>query len=150
MSIGECAVAANLSLLSSEIVGRPLAGMLANCGALVYSIDADSTHIYHRHRHAVRRASEPSFCLCTTSGPSLNTCLADSDVIISAVPSAKFKVPTHHIRRGASCINISEHDNFEDDVATRAGHVAGRIGRITNLVLVMNMLTLAARYRRRQ
>ncbi|RSH86980.1 hypothetical protein EHS25_003468 [Saitozyma podzolica] len=132
----------------SEIVGRPLAGMIANCGALVYSIDADSTHIYHRHR--LHRASHPSFCLRASSGPPLHTCLAHSDIIISAVPSAKFKVPTHHIRPGATCINISEHDNFEDDVAARAGHVAGRIGRLTNLVLVMNVLALAARHRHRQ
>lgn len=128
--------------------------MLAICGALVYSVDIDSTHIYHRHRHHRLPASESpsrsSFCLRTTSGPSLNTCLANSDIIISAVPSAKFKVPTHHIQHGATCINISEHDNFEVDVVARAGHVAGRIGRITNLVLVMNVLTLAARHRQRQ
>ena len=32
----------------SEIVGRPLAAMLANDGATVYSVDIDSTYIFRR------------------------------------------------------------------------------------------------------
>merc|ERR1719161_2253913 len=34
----------------SEVVGRPLAAMLANDGATVYSVDIDSVHIFTRGR----------------------------------------------------------------------------------------------------
>jgi len=34
----------------SEVVGRPLAAMLANDGALVYSVDIDNMLIYRKGR----------------------------------------------------------------------------------------------------
>lgn len=87
----------------SEVVGRPLAALLANDGAEVYSVDVTGVQQFSRgsglrkQKHEVR----------DMEGWSLEQCLPISDVVISGVPGEKFKVPTHLIREGAVCINFS-------------------------------------------
>ena len=88
------------------MVGRPLAALLANDGARVFSVDIDSIQEYNKrpaagagagagegarlsrayHPHHVVRAAPPEM--------DLERCLALSDVVVSAVPSATYKVPT--------------------------------------------------------
>lgn len=51
---------------------------------------------------------------------SLHECLALSDAVISAVPSATYKVPTAHLKDGCICVNISGDKNFEADVREKA------------------------------
>merc|ERR1712227_1019345 len=63
----------------SEVVGRPLAAMLANDGATVYSIDIDS--IYEFRRGKLETAPENS---------SLETLVPKADVVILGVPSDSF------------------------------------------------------------
>ncbi|TXT13032.1 hypothetical protein VHUM_01433 [Vanrija humicola] len=122
----------------SETVGRPLAGMLANDGARVYSVDIDSTHVYERDgdadRHTVSVHSEVK--------PALASLLAESDIVVTAVPGASFKVPTAALRPGAICIDLSELGNFEADVRDRAGIFAPRLGSVTILMLKVNAFVL--------
>ena len=43
-------------------------------------------------------------------------CLALSDVVVSAVPGATYKVPTAALKDGCVCVNVSADKNFEADV----------------------------------
>lgn len=87
----------------SEVVGRPLAALLANDGAEVYSVDVTGVQRFSRgsglrkQQHSVE----------DKEGWTLETCLAISDVVISGVPGDKYKVPVDLIRDGAVCINFS-------------------------------------------
>ena len=87
----------------SEVVGRPLAALLANDGAEVYSVDVTGVQQFSRgtglrkQKHEVRNLD----------GWTLERCLPLSEVVISGVPSESYKVPTHLIREGAVCINFS-------------------------------------------
>lgn len=54
----------------------------------------------------------------------LEECLKISDVVISAVPSAKFKVPTRALKDGCVCVSVAQEKNFEADVRDRVGFVS--------------------------
>ena len=53
----------------------------------------------------------------------LEECLKISDVVISAVPSAKFKVPTSALKDGCICVSVAQEKNFESDVRDRVSFV---------------------------
>jgi methylenetetrahydrofolate dehydrogenase (NAD+) len=87
----------------SEVVGRPLAALLANDGACVYSVDISDVQQFTRGQGLRKRRHEvhekPSW--------TIEDCLPLSDVVISGVPGDKYKVPLRHLRDGAVCINFS-------------------------------------------
>jgi methylenetetrahydrofolate dehydrogenase (NAD+) len=87
----------------SEVVGRPLAALLANDGARVYSVDIKDVQEFHRGAGLRKRRHE----VTELPGWTLENCLPLSDVVISGVPGEKFKVPLHLLRDGAVCINFS-------------------------------------------
>lgn len=87
----------------SEVVGRPLAALLANDGAEVYSVDVTGVQRFSRGTGLRKQKHDVQ----DVEGSTLEQCLAVSDVVISGVPGDKFKVPTEHIREGAVCINFS-------------------------------------------
>jgi len=87
----------------SEVVGRPLAALLANDGARVYSVDLDGVQQFHRGQGLKKRRHEVE----EKTGWTLETCLPESDVVISGIPGEKFKVPVQLLREGAVCINFS-------------------------------------------
>jgi methylenetetrahydrofolate dehydrogenase (NAD+) len=105
---------------SSEVVGRPLAALLANDGARVFSVDIDSIQEYtkrpaltmpdsHARRYHPRHVVH-------TSALTLAQCLGQSDVVVSAVPDPKYKVKTETLKDGCICLNVSAEKNFETDV----------------------------------
>lgn len=120
----------------SEVVGRPLAALLANDGAEVYSVDITGVQRFSRgtglrkQQHSVQ----------DLEGWELKDCLAVSDVVISGVPGDKFKVPTDLIRDGAVCINFSSEKNFTPDVKERAAIYVPAVGKVTIVVLMRNLL----------
>lgn len=87
----------------SEVVGRPLAALLANDGARVYSVDIKNVQQFHRGEGLQKRRHEVE----EKPGWELKDCLPQSDVVISGVPGDKFKVPVELLREGAVCINFS-------------------------------------------
>jgi hypothetical protein len=113
----------------SEVVGRPLSALLANDGARVFSVDIDSIQEYTKRptpptsnegggkAAAARRAYHPRHVVRPVP-PSfdLSRCLALSDVVVSAVPSATYKVPTAALKDGCVCVNVAADKNFEADV----------------------------------
>ena len=87
----------------SEVVGRPLAALLANDGGCVYSVDVTDVQQFSRGEGIKRPRHE----VTEKPGWTSADCLPLSDVVISGVPGEGFKVPIHKLREGAVCINFS-------------------------------------------
>ncbi|KAF8680979.1 Tetrahydrofolate dehydrogenase/cyclohydrolase, catalytic domain [Rhizoctonia solani] len=131
----------------SEVVGRPLAALLANDGARVFSIDIDSIQEYTKrpatntssgekpNRYNPRHVVHP----CSLS---LEQCLGLSDVVVSAVPSATYKVPTGWLKDGCICVNVASEKNFQSDVREKASLYMPAVGKITQMMLLRNLLRL--------
>lgn len=87
----------------SEVVGRPLAALLANDGACVYSVDVSGVQQFTRGEGRRKRKHE----VIELAGWDLEQCVPLSDVVISGVPGEEFKFPVELLRDGAVCINFS-------------------------------------------
>ncbi|TKA83516.1 hypothetical protein B0A55_00498 [Friedmanniomyces simplex] len=123
----------------SEVVGRPLAALLANDGAEVYSVDITGVQHFSRGSGLKKQKHE----VRDMEGWSLEQCLPISDVVVSGVPNEAYKVPTHLIREGAVCINFSSEKNFTPDVKERAAIYVPAIGKVTIVILLRNLSRLA-------
>lgn len=122
----------------SDIVGRPLAAMLANDGARVHSLDVDGSVTFEpaigRHAHDLHE-----------SGIDRASALAASDVVISAVPSRDFEpIRGEEIRPGAICVDVAEFTNFDPSVRDRASVFIPRVGPMTIAMAARNLTRLAA------
>ena len=87
----------------SETVGRPLAAMLANDGASVFSVDISGVQQFSRGGGIKKRMHE----VVERPDSDMHSCLESSDVVISGVPGRSFKIPTEKLKEGAVCINFS-------------------------------------------
>ncbi|KAI0029034.1 NAD(P)-binding protein [Vararia minispora EC-137] len=123
----------------SEVVGRPLAALLANDGACVFSVDINSIQVYTKRPDA--RYFHPRHVVRPTP-LSLEECLAQSDVVVSAVPGETYKVKTSALKDGCVCINVAADKNFEADVREKASLYLPTVGKITILMLLRNLLRL--------
>jgi 5,10-methylene-tetrahydrofolate dehydrogenase/methenyl tetrahydrofolate cyclohydrolase len=121
----------------SEVVGRPLASMMANDGAHVYSFDVDGPMLFDPPAesdaaHGVRETA-------VTRAQAL----AESDIVVTGVPSRQFPlVHGAELRPGALCINFSTFRNFADDIDGTAACFIPRVGPMTVLMVVRNALRL--------
>lgn len=123
----------------SEVVGRPLAALLANDGATVYSIDLDGVQVFTRGSGIKKRHHEAHVLKEKT----LEDCLPLSDVVISGIPGKDYKVDTNLIRDGAVCVNFSSEKNFDSNaVKEKASIYVPAIGKVTIAVLLRNLLRL--------
>lgn len=120
---------------SSEVVGRPLAALLANDGARVLSVDIDCMSFQTTNPCqidltpiAIQEFSKRPSSSASKTNPhhvtsptdlSLTDCLSISDVVISAVPVDSYKVPTKALKDGCVCVNVAGEKNFEADVRER-------------------------------
>ncbi|KAH7379207.1 hypothetical protein DE146DRAFT_307536 [Phaeosphaeria sp. MPI-PUGE-AT-0046c] len=123
----------------SEVVGRPLAALLANDGACVYSVDINDVQEFTRGVGLRKRRHE----VVEKPGWTLDDCLPISDVVISGVPGDKYKVPLEKMRDGAVCINFSSERNFTPEVKEKASIYVPAIGKVTIAVLLRNLLRLS-------
>lgn len=87
----------------SEVVGRPLAALLANDGACVYSVDVTGVQQFTRGEGIKQKRHQ----VVEKEGWDLKDCVPTSDVVITGVPGESFKFPTELLRDGAVCINFS-------------------------------------------
>jgi len=120
------------------VVGRPLAALLANDGARVYSVDIKDVQEFSRGEGLKKRRHE----VIEKPDWTLENCLPLSDVVISGVPGDKFKVPVPLIRDGAVCINFSSEKNFGPEVKEKASIYIPAIGKVTIAVLLRNLLRI--------
>lgn len=122
----------------SETVGRPLAAMLANSGARVYSVDITGNQLWH--------PTSSGLTIEDIKTP-LPLLLAQSDAVVSAVPGT-YTVPTESLKTGTVCVDLSAEGNFAPDVRDRAAVFAPRVGAVTISMLVYNALVLRKRAER--
>ncbi len=118
----------------SEVVGRPLAAMLANDGAEVYSFDLDGALKF------VGGTVEESKITRTSA-------LAASDIVVTGVPSRNFQlVAPSEIKAGAICLNFSTLRNFTSDIGDKASVFIPRVGPMTVAMALRNTLRLYENY----
>lgn len=125
----------------SEIIGRPLAVMLAQMGATVYSIDVDSILQFRPNGERLRR--------CNTQVTTLKTCLRESNVVVTGVPHADFQLPLYCIAEGATVVNVSEFYNVcEETLLTQRPDIKyiPQVGKVTVAVLENNLMNLKIRH----
>lgn len=121
----------------SEVNGRPLAALLANDGATVYSVDITGVQLFTRGS-GIR---QPRHQVLDKEGWDLADALPRSDVVIAGVPAESFKVPTDLIRDGAVCINFSSYRNFDGPaVKEKASIYVPSVGKVTIAVLLRNLV----------
>ncbi|CDO91883.1 unnamed protein product [Kluyveromyces dobzhanskii CBS 2104] len=125
----------------SEIVGRPLAALLANDGADVFSIDINNIQKFTRGQ-GLKFTKHHVEDLGAFSEELLEECCKDADVIITGVPGEKYKFKTEYIKEGAICINFSSEKNFSDSVKGKASLYVPSTGKVTISMLLRNMLRL--------
>jgi len=125
----------------SEVNGRPLAALLANDGATVYSVDITGVQLFTRGQGIKKSRHQTE----DKEGWGLKDCLPLSDVVISGVPTESYKVPTELIRDGAACINFSSYKNFDGPaVKEKAAFYVPSVGKVTIAILLRNLVRLIA------
>ncbi|KAJ6107185.1 methylenetetrahydrofolate dehydrogenase [Penicillium sp. IBT 18751x] len=87
----------------SDVVGLPLARLLAGQGARVYSVDVTGVQLFH----LVNKSCDVGEVQILTTEKTLQDAVKMSGVIISAVPHPSFKVDSKWLQSGAICINVS-------------------------------------------
>jgi methylenetetrahydrofolate dehydrogenase (NADP+)/methenyltetrahydrofolate cyclohydrolase len=120
----------------SEVVGKPLAYMLSNDGAKIYSFDINGGVVIDNS------GSQPE------TGPvTREMALRNSDIVITGVPSRHFeKISAKELKPGAICLNFSSVKNFESDVKAIASRYIPRVGPMTVAMCMRNALQLYRNY----
>jgi len=121
----------------SEIVGRPLAAMLANDGAKVFSVDVNGIQVFTRGT-GIKLAHHQVEDIDATVEEIIPQC----DVVITGVPTPKYKMPTSLLKDGVVAINFSSSANFEDDIKSKASIFVPSVGKVTVAMLERNLLRL--------
>jgi len=119
----------------SEIVGRPLAAMLANDGAQVYSVDVDSIYLLLGNTGRIHA------CDITDT---VEECVRKSSIIITGVPSKAYRLSAGWIQPNTAVINVSSYKNVsEQDLVTFPGVVyVPMVGKVTVAMLERNLMRL--------
>ncbi|KAI9292142.1 NAD(P)-binding protein [Neoconidiobolus thromboides FSU 785] len=125
----------------SEVVGRPLAALLANDGAKVYSVDINDILEFSRG-DGLKLSSHK----VQDTKLKLEDVVPMSDVVITGVPSPNYKLSTKLLKEGAICVNFSSAKNFEEDVLERASIFVPSVGKVTIAMLERNLLRLHEYY----
>ena len=113
----------------SDVVGGPLAYMLKNDGATVYSFDLEGGVHMQKNGKEVPISREEA--------------LRKSDTIITGVPSRAFeKIRGEEIKENTTCLNFSFVQNFEESAKEQAGIYVPRVGPMTIAMCVRNAIRL--------
>lgn len=92
----------------SEVVGRPLAALLANDGACVYSVDITGVQKFTRGEGLQKKTHGVD----ELKGKTLKDVAPLCDVVITGVPGEGYKFDTSLLRQGAVCVNFSSEKVF--------------------------------------
>mmetsp|Transcript_23790 Transcript_23790/g.60181 ORF Transcript_23790/g.60181 Transcript_23790/m.60181 type:complete len:325 (-) Transcript_23790:91-1065(-) len=115
----------------SEIVGRPLAAMLANDGADVYSIDISSIQLMQR--------GKITDCKLTTE-----ECVKGADIVITGVPTKDYRLDTSWIAPNTVVMNVSHFKNVDEAELLKIPGVkyVPLVGKVTVAMLERNLIRL--------
>ncbi len=122
----------------SEIMGRPLAVMLAQRGGTVYSIDIDSILLF-RPNGRLHQGSPK-----TTN---LEHCLQESQVVVMGIPNPYFLLPIPSLAESTTMINMSEYPNVcEETLVMERPDVQyiRQVGKVIVAVLENKLMNLRA------
>ncbi len=120
----------------SEVVGAPLAYMIANDGAKVFSFDINNTLEITKDKKDISQVSRQEALIL-------------SDLVVSGVPSKKFSpIKSSEIKKGCVCLNFTELKNFESNIEDVASIYIPRVGAVTVTMLLRNTLRLYKNYNR--
>mmetsp|Transcript_17959 Transcript_17959/g.25386 ORF Transcript_17959/g.25386 Transcript_17959/m.25386 type:complete len:186 (+) Transcript_17959:946-1503(+) len=117
----------------SEIVGRPLAAMLANDGAEVFSIDVDSIYLF--------RGGKLHKC---EEGETPESCVRRSSVVITGVPTKAYKLPSEWIQPNSTVVNVASFKNVDEESLLKIPGVTyvSMVGKVTVAMLERNLMRL--------
>jgi methylenetetrahydrofolate dehydrogenase (NAD+) len=120
----------------SEILGRPLAGLLALEGASVYSVDEGSILLF-KQGGRMRRCA----------GLTLEDCLQRSSIVVTGVPSPRFLLPSQAIAPGTTVVNVAECSNVCEQTLLERPNVQliPQVGKVTVAALEQNLVRLHQR-----
>jgi len=114
----------------SEVIGRPLAVMMSNDGAMVLSFD--------EHGPLAFTAGVPN-----ETSMDRRSALAQSDIIITGVPSSDFAlVKREEVPSNSVCINFSSEKNFNEDIESNVRTFIPRVGPMTVAMCMRNTIRL--------
>lgn len=116
----------------SEVVGRPLAAMLANDGATVYSIDIDSIYVMVKGKMERTQLTPED-------------AVKISDVVVLGVPSKNYKLSSSLLKDKAVVVNVSTYKNLQDNGDKDYTYIP-LVGRVTVACLERSLLTLYKDY----
>ena len=121
----------------SEVVGRPLAAMLANDGAKVYSVDIDSIFVMQRGRMFPVDDDVTAESACRAS-----------DVIVTGVPSKDYQLPVEWVRPGTVVMNVSQYKNVDEQALLKVPGVVyvPMVGKVTVAMLERNLMRLVENF----
>lgn len=117
----------------SEIVGRPLAAMLANDGADVYSVDINSIYLFRGGR--LYKCDE---------GETPESCVRKSSVVVTGVPTKSYRLPSEWIQRNTTVVNVSSYKNVDEESLLKIPGViyVPMVGKVTVAMLERNLMRL--------
>ncbi|KAH8830187.1 NAD-P-binding protein [Flagelloscypha sp. PMI_526] len=112
-------------------------------GARVFSVDINNIQEYtKRPAEATQGKQYHPHHIVSPTTLSLEECLGMSDVVVSAVPAKEYKIKTNALKSGVICINVSAEKNFEINVREKASLYLPAVGKVTNMMLLRNLLRL--------
>ena len=116
----------------SEIVGRPLAAMLANDGADVYSIDIDSIYLF--------RGGKLHKC----EGETPESCVRQSNIVVTGVPTKNYRLPSDWVQPNTTVVNVASFKNVNEDEILQIEGVQyiPMVGKVTVAMLERNLMRL--------
>jgi methylenetetrahydrofolate dehydrogenase (NAD+) len=116
----------------SEIVGRPLAAMLANDGADVYSVDIDSIYLFRGGK------------LYACDGETPESCVRKSSVVVTGVPTKDYRLPSDWIQPNTTVVNVASFKNVNEDEILQIPGVTyiPMVGKVTVAMLERNLMRL--------
>jgi methylenetetrahydrofolate dehydrogenase (NAD+) len=116
----------------SEIVGRPVAAMLANDGAEVYSVDIDS--VWRMQRGKIEDME---------TGFGVEEAVRKSDVIITGVPVKTYRLNIEWVPPSAAVVNFSHFKNVDEaDLLAKGCRYVPLVGKVTVSMLERNLVRL--------
>ena len=118
----------------SEVIGRPLAVLMSNDGASVFSFDEHGPLLF---KDGIPEETEYQRA----------DALKLSDIVVTGVPSTKFrKISIKELKKNVICINFSTNQNFDKNVEDFALDFVPRVGPMTVTMCMRNAIRLYENY----
>ena len=118
----------------SEVIGRPLAVLMSNDGASVFSFDEHGPLLF---KNGIPEETEYQRA----------DALKLSDIVVTGVPDKDFKkISTEELKREVICINFSTNQNFDTNVEGFALDFIPRVGPMTVTMCMRNAIRLYENY----